>query len=137
MRAERFYGALLIRAANHRAGRWLVARAHENAGRAVGAVVDKLVDDREDALGISRHTMERYFLPILESDSRDDAEGWSFELTRCPYGLTDASEGPLCHAIMKLEESIVHELGGELLIEARIAEGAERCRFRVRSVGRL
>jgi hypothetical protein len=34
---------------------------------------------------------------------------------------------------MNLEEELMRQLGGELIIEERIAEGAARCRFTVRN----
>jgi hypothetical protein len=74
--------------------------------------------------------MEKFFLPIFDSNG-EESGSWTFTLRECPYRLTRGEYGPLCHAIMNLEQQLVRELGGELRIETRIAEGASVCRFTV------
>ncbi|MHB8875703.1 MAG: hypothetical protein ACYC8T_18615 [Myxococcaceae bacterium] len=134
MSAERLYGWALKRVADHFVGHRLVSAAHGGAGKALGVVATRAgLRQGEDAVSAARLTMETYFAPILTAGEDGKDGDWSFEFTRCPYGLTGSAEGPLCHAIMRLEEGLVRELGGELIIEERIAEGAERCRFRVRN----
>jgi len=131
MRVERAYGATLARLADHRAGHRGVEAAHRLLGKAIGVIArSPAVAGGRGPEQVARRTMEKFFLPILEPLPAA-AGGYAFEFTRCPYGLGPGT-GALCHAIMNLEEEIVRSMGGELIIEARIAEGAPRCRFTVR-----
>jgi hypothetical protein len=137
MRAERLYGAALERTASHPVGRVVVRVAHRAAAKGLGKVARATGFTGDlPPVAVAKKTMTKFFLPILDEDwpaPRGSSEPWTFEFTSCPYGLTAKSDGRLCHAIMNLEEELVRQLGGELVIEERIAEGASRCRFTVKS----
>jgi hypothetical protein len=133
MRAEAAYGAFLKRAANHRIGRVLVRISHRALARVTGRVLRLTrATEGQAPAKVAKRTMEKFFLPILEPLREDDAS-FSFEFHECPYGLKNGAEPELCHAIMNLEEELMKELGGRLVIEERIAEGAPRCRFTVKT----
>lgn len=130
MRVERAYGLVLKRTADHRLGYAAIQAAHRVLGRAIGATVKA---PGVTPVAVAKQTMEKFFLPILQPAGADDRD-YTFEFGACPYGL-EAGSKDLCHAIMSLEEEIVGTIGGELVIESRIAEGAPTCRFTVRNAG--
>ena len=54
-----------------------------------------------------------------------------FHVRQVPLRFEDKGHAGLCRAAMTFEEEVVRRLGGRLLIERRIPEGAPKCAFRV------
>ena len=135
--AERVYGALLLRVADHGPGRFLVAAGHRLLARGLGRVAGVTgLSGELPPVELAHRTMKKFFLPILdEPEARPSPEdtSWTFSFKACPYGLAGGgADRDMCHAIMNLEEELMRQVGGELVIEQRIAEGAPMCRFTVR-----
>ncbi|MBW1988106.1 MAG: hypothetical protein JRI97_01030, partial [Deltaproteobacteria bacterium] len=65
--------------------------------------------------------------------SRTDTQ-FCWEVDACPWGFCRPGQAGPCDAAMDLDRTYTRLLGGELVIEERIAEGKTRCRFTTRLV---
>ena len=130
MAGEKAYGRTLRVIGDHPIGRRVIAKTHQQMARAIATVL-KAAELQGDlsAVELSKKTMEKFFAPLLDV-VEESGDTYTFTFSRCPYSLQNG-ELALCHAIMNLEEELVHELGGELLIEKRLAGGDGHCRFSV------
>lgn len=132
MKAMPAYGTLLNMVGGSEAGRKIIETAHRMAGKTVSglAKITGATEDRE-AVEIITEFVEKFFPDITEFQEKGDELAFTF--SECPYGYCSDDQGELCRATMNLEEEAIAQLGGELIIEERIAEGASQCRFRVKN----
>lgn len=130
MKVMPMYGSLLNMAGGSEVGQKVIETVHKMAGKTAAglAKMTGVTEDRE-AVEITREFLEKFFADITEYE--EDGEELAFSFSECPYGYCSEDQGDLCRATMNLEEEAIAQLGGELIIEERIAEGAERCKFRV------
>jgi len=111
--------------------RRLVTVAHGFVGKRVARRMKQLgLDEDRGAVEISSEFIHRFFGDITEEENESPVE-WTFEFSECPYGFREGRHSMMCRAAMKFEERVVEGLGGRLIIEERIPDGAARCRFRV------
>lgn len=130
MKVMPMYGSLLNMAGSSEMGQKVIETVHRMAGK-TGAGLAKItgVTENRDAVELTREFLDKFFADITEYE--DDDNELVFSFSECPYGFCSDEQGELCRATMNLEEEAIAQLGGELYIEERIAEGAERCKFRV------
>jgi len=127
------YGNLLSSVANNAAGCGIVELAHRAVGGLFSDTVKLLkLDEDRGPLDVGREFIEKFFGTIVESVS-EDSEEWVFTLERCPYGFCEEGQLDLCRAAMNFEEEAIRRLGGELVIEERITEGASKCRLKLKN----
>lgn len=127
------YGKMLMSVGNNDMGRQVVELMHRGVGKTIGAIT-KLTDASEsrDAVEVAKEFMEYFFYSIMDVE-QESAEELVVTMSECPYGYCDNEHSDLCRATMNLEEEMIDQLGGELVIEESIAEGASKCRFRIRN----
>ena len=127
-------GPVLRKWADNGPGRFLLRHVtHGGLGRlSVGiARATGLLNGRRP-VELSLSVLRYYFAPFLEEVHVTEEEAVFF-LTRCPYGWCDGKDARLCDAVMQLERELVAGLGGELVIQETIPQGAPKCRFTLRT----
>ena len=127
-------GPLLRRFANHTLGRFFIRRvSHGGLGRlgAGLARTARLLEGRSP-VELALFVLWYFFEPFMEEVRVSDEEAVFF-LNRCPYGWRTGEDAPLCDAVMQLERELVAGMGGTLIIEETIPEGAPKCRFTLRT----
>jgi hypothetical protein len=125
------YGRVMMSIENTAPGRALIESMHHAAGRASAALVKAAkLDEGAPATEIGREFVEKFFSEITSVVSEKDGE-FEFTFESCPYGFSGADQSELCRAAMNFEEQFIENLGGSLVIEERIPDGAPKCRFRV------
>ena len=127
-------GPLLRRLANHGPGRFFVSHvSHGGLGRlgAGLARTARLLEGRSP-VELALFVLWYFFEPFMEEVRVSDEEAVFF-LNRCPYGWRTGEDAPLCDAVMQLERELVAGMGGTLIIEETIPEGAPKCRFTLRT----
>lgn len=125
-------GPVLRRLADHGPGRFLIKHvSHGGLGRAgirLARVAGLLQGRQPVELSLS---VLRYFFESYLEVVRVIPEECVFLLNRCPYGWKEPSDRLLCDAVMQFERELVTGLGGSLVIEETIPQGAPKCRFRL------
>ena len=123
-------GPVLRRVADNRPGLFLVRRvSHGGLGRSSIRLARAagLLEGRSP-VELSMSVLRYFFEPFLEEVRVSESVALFF-LTRCPYGWREGGDARLCDAVMELERELVAGLGGTLIIEETIPEGASKCRF--------
>jgi len=127
-------GPLLKRFANHRPGRFFIRRfSHGGLGR-IGvrlARAARLLEGR-GTVELALFVLWYFFEPFMEELTVTEEEAIFF-LNRCPYGWRTGKDAALCDAVMQLERELVAGIGGTLIIEETIPEGAPKCRFKLQA----
>lgn len=127
-------GPVLRKCADHGPGRFLIRNfTHGGVGRLSVGIARKtgLLKGRrpvELALSVLRYFFEPFLEEVLVTE-----EAAVFFLNQCPYGWRVRGDERLCNAVMQLERELVSGIGGELVIEETIPQGATKCRFTIRS----
>lgn len=127
------YGKILMSVGNNDMGRQLVELMHRGIGKTIGGIT-KLTDAAEsrETVEVVKEFMEYFFYSIIAVEE-ESTEELVVTMSECPYGYCGEEHSDLCRATMNLEQEMIDQLGGELIIEESIAEGANKCRFRIRN----
>ncbi len=123
-------GEAMKHVANSEKGWVMIEKMQGGLGKTIAATAKAArVDEGRPAVEILKEIIEYFFAEVAEPVS-DSADEYLVEFTRCPYGFVEGDSG-LCHSAMAFEERSAESLGGRMIIEARLADGAPRCRFRI------
>lgn len=66
---------------------------------------------------------------IFPTVTREDGRQFSWLIDACPYGFSCSRDRSVCDAVMDLDRTYTHLLGGELEIVDRIPLGADVCSY--------
>ncbi len=90
------------------------------------------------SIGEVREGAERFLrrAGIAFTVTGGDEKSFRMEVERCPYGFCKPEAFGVCDAAMDLDRTYIRLLGGELVIEERLAGGSDKCRFTVRLLER-
>lgn len=66
---------------------------------------------------------------IVPTVTHEDEQEFKWLVHACPYGFSCSRDRGVCDAVMDMDRTYIHLLGGELEIKDRIPLGAEVCSY--------